>query len=668
MKKIILLLLLSLCGNWANSQTDNMSGADVCSHGKMSKGTTHTLHEFDSPNTPVHSYNVQEYKLNLDIYNCFISPYTKAYTGTNQITFRVDSTLNSIKLNALNTSIGIDTVKIGTTPLIFTHVNDVVTITLDRTYNPGETAVVKVSFHHNNVTAEGFYASGGMIFTDCEPEGARGWFPCWDKPSDKAKWDLTARTPTNALLGSNGRLADSTVSGGAIFYRWISKDPITTYLMTMIGKVNYNLDVIWWKKLSNPSDSIPIRFYWNTGETGLANIKTKMIPMMTRFSQMFCEHPFEKNGFATANSQFTWGGMENQTLTILAPNYWNENVVAHEFGHQWFGDLISPGTWADIWLNEGFATYCEALWKEQTSYSSYKTAINNNASSYISQNPGWSIYNPAWAITTPNKNTLFNTAMTYYKGACVLHMLRYTLNDTTMFFNVLRGYTQDTASFKFKNAVTADFVTKVNSVTGQDLSWFFNQWVYQPNHPVYANTYNYSGLGANWTLRFHAKQTQSNPAFFKMPIEIKVAFVGGTDTTLRVMNDANNQLFTFNFTKQPNAVTFDPNANIVLKQGTTIMGTETTSNEIPSKFALKQNYPNPFNPVTNINFEIPKESFVKITIYDNLGRVVNVLANEKYNAGSYTVSFDASKLSSGLYIYKIEAGNFSETKSMILTK
>ncbi|MBS1515350.1 MAG: T9SS type A sorting domain-containing protein [Bacteroidetes bacterium] len=669
MKKLLFLLLLSFCSYPANAQNDNMSGADVCSHGKMSKGHAYLHQEFDSPNTPVHSFNVLEYKLNLDLYNCFVSPYTKAYTGTNQITFRVDSTINSIKLNALNTSIGIDTIKIGNTSLAYTHTSDVVSINLDRTYNVGETVVMRIVYHHNNVTAAGFYASGGMVFTDAEPEGARGWFPCWDKPSDKALWDLTARTPTGTLLGSNGRLADSTVNSGAIYYHWISKDPIATYLMTMIGKVGYNLDVIWWKKISNPNDSTPIRFYWNTGESGLANIKTKMPSMMTRFSQLFCEHVFEKNGFATANNQFTWGGMENQTLTILAPNYWSENVVAHEFGHQWFGDLVSPGTWADIWLNEGFATYCEALWKEYTTgYTSYKSAITSNASSYISGNPGWPIYNPAWAITTPDQNTLFNTAITYYKGACVLHMLRYTLNDTTMFFNVLRNYTKDTVNFKFKNSVTADFITKVNSVTGQDLTWFFNQWVYQPNHPVYANTYNWSGSGSNWTVKFMAKQTQSNPAFFKMPLEIKVAFVGGTDTTIRVMNDANNQLFTFSFTKQPNALTFDPNANIVLKQGTTLMGVEAVSNEVPSIFSLKQNYPNPFNPLTNINFDIPKQSFVKITVFDNLGREVRELVNADYAAGSYTVGFDASSLSSGIYFYRIQAGSFVETKSMILAK
>ncbi|CAN5561545.1 M1 family aminopeptidase [soil metagenome] len=622
----------------------------------------------ESVNTPRHSYDVLDYKLDLDIRSCFITPYPHSFSASNQITFRVDSTLNSINLNAINTSLVIDSVKLGNSTLAFTHASNIVTVTLNRVYNPGETVIIKIYYHHNNISDTGFYVSNGMVFTDAEPEGARMWYPCWDRPFDKATLDLTAKTPGNVLLGSNGRLADSVKSGDTIYYHWVSRDPIATYLVDMIGKVNYNLDIVYWHKLSNPADSIPIRFYWNTGETGLANIKAKLPLMMTRYSQLFGEHPFEKNGFATANNQFIFGGMENQTLTILAPNYWSENVVAHEFGHQWFGDMISPGTWADIWLNEGFATYCEAIWKEYTTgYTAYKSALQSNANSYLSQNPGWSIYNPQWAIVTPDQNTLFNTAMTYYKGACVLHMLRYTLGDS-VFFNCIKSYATDTVNFKFKNSVTADFVTKISSVSGQDMSWFFNEWVYGPNHPVYANTYQYINNGAgSYTVNFTAKQTQTNASFFKMPLEVKVGFVGGTDTTIRVMNDVNNQLFSFNFTKQPNAFTFDPNANILLKQASTVLGISTL-NEIPVNYELSQNYPNPFNPVTKINFGISKPGFVKLQVFDLTGKIISTLVNENMNAGNYSVDFDGASLSSGVYFYRIETPGFVQNRTMMLVK
>lgn len=568
MFRIAITLFLVLCFVHQNYSQNNVPfgfekrGYEYCSEKKSSMNISSI--EL-SPNSPKHSFDVLNYKLDLDLYSNFISPYPKSFTGSNTITFKVDSTLNYIELNAVNTSITVDSVRLA--GVSFTHSSNILRINLDRTYFPGEVVDVKIYYKHLNVSDGAFYVSSGFVFTDCEPEGARKWFPCWDRPSDKATINLRAKVPATVKLGSNGRLADSVKTGDTIYYNWISRDPVTTYLTVISAKVNYNLDIVNWTN-PNTSEIIPIRFYWNAGEnqTNLNDIKTKIIPMMTYFSQKFGDHPFEKNGFATLNNQFTWGGMENQTLTSLCPNCWSENLISHEFAHQWFGDMISPGTWADIWLNEGFATYLEAIWYEYTGgYSSYKQSIDGDASSYLSGNPGWAIYNPAWAITTPSTSQLFNTAITYSKGSCVLHMLRYVLGDT-QFFNAIKAYATDTVNFKYKSAVTADFVTKINSETGQDLTWFFNQWIYNPNHPIYANKYYFVQNGNTWEVGFIAEQTQTNTIFFKMPIELKIRFTDLSDTTIRVMNDINSQHFVFVFNKQPQSIQFDPNNNIVIKQ------------------------------------------------------------------------------------------------------
>lgn len=767
MKPVEMILICLLC--WSQillAQPDAMRGSEYCAL-KKSSATGPALQPREVHTALRHSYDVLNYKLDLDIYNCFLSPYPKSFTGVETITFRIDSVLNFITLNAVGTSLVVDSV--GLAGVTFVHSANILSIHLDRQYVPGEVVDVKVYYRHNNVTDAAFYASSGLVFTDCEPEGARKWFPCWDKPSDKATLDLTARVPGTVKLGSNGRLADTVRVADTLWFHWVSRDPIATYLMVISAKVGYNLDVVKWPSLANPNDSIPIHFYWNTGESisNLNNIKTKIIPMTNHFSSLYGEFPFEKNGFATLNSQFPWGGMENQTLTSLCSNCWGENLVSHEHAHQWFGDMISPATWADIWLNEGFATFSEAIWYEYTGgYAAYKNDIIGSASSYLSGNPGWPIYNPSWATTTPPNGTLFNYAITYAKGACVLHMLRYVLGDS-LFFAAIKGYATDTLEFKHNSASTSRFIPKINQIVAQDLTWFFDQWVYQPNHPVYANTYNINALGGGqWMVGFKARQTQANPPFFKMPIEIRIGFATGPDSLIRVMNTSNNQVFAFLVDRQPTVVQFDPNNNIVLKQGTTSSGptlaapllvfpadgtihvplslplvwgeavsavsyrvqlatdnaftmvvlddstiADTSLNvgpllpvteyywrvraknaggtsgwssifnftttfetevsgvrEIPLMFALYQNRPNPFNPATVIQFALPHQSFVRLSVFNNLGQEIALLAEGERRAGYHDVVFDASGLASGMYFFRLQSREFVETKKLLLLR
>lgn len=662
-KTTALILTFVLLGINLSAQTDLFDkGAYKCSHKKANHKHMHK--PMLSPNTPKHKFDVLNYTLNLDLYDNFISPYPKDFTGTNTVTFKVDTALSEIKLDAVNSSLEINGV--GMAGVSFTHADDTLTITLDQLYNPGDEVSVSIDYSHKNVTDGAFYVGDGFVFTDCEPEGARKWFPCYDRPADKATLDLTAKVPATVLLGSNGRLQDSTTVADTTWFNWISRDPIATYIMVMTGKVGYNLDIVYWER---PSDSslMPIRFYYNNGEN--PDYMQVQVPLMASyFSEHYGEHPFEKDGFATLNNQFTWGGMENQTLTSLCPGCWYESLVCHEIAHQWFGDMISPGTWADLWLNEGFATWSEAFWWESSGgYSAYKDDIEANASYYMGSNPGWPVYNPEWAQNTPPNGTLFNYAITYCKSSCVLHLLRYVLGDDP-FFQAIYDYATDTVEFKYKNAVTEDFIAKIEESTGEELDWFFDQWVYGPNHPVYDNEYNFVDLGdGTWEVNFLASQVQTNADFFKMPIELYIYFMDSSDTTITVMNDENNQIFSFTFDVQPATMFFDKNNEIVIKNASLSVGIDDTESGSYS-FSLGQNYPNPAHGSTSITYSIPEQLPVSVTVFDLTGKKIFEIIQGSKERGIHQLNLDVTKLESGTYYYSLNAGEFVATKKLVVVR
>jgi aminopeptidase N len=666
MKRVFPLIISIFMFCTVHAQEKMKSGAELCSEGKQQR--TSSFGKIASLNSPKHSFDVLHYALTIDLYKNYFSPFPKSFIASVKLIARADTTISSITLDADNTSLTIDSIRsAGTT---FKHAGNILTIQLDKTYLLNDTFAVTIHYQHKDLSDAAFYVgTDGMVFTDAEPEGARKWFPCWDKPSDKATVELTAKTPTTVKLGSNGLLKDTTRIGDTLTYHWVSNEPVSTYLVVISSKINYNLDIVYWKKLSNQKDSIPIYLYWNQGESasGLNNIKTKIISMTTRYSQLFGEHPFQKNGFATMNSSFTWGGMENQTLTSLLPNgYNNENLVSHEYAHQWLGDMITCATWADIWLNEGFATYSEALWYEYSAgYSRYKTDIVSNAAGYLSSNPGRAMYVPSWAVTTPSTGLLFNTAVTYYKGACVLHMLRYVLGDST-FFAALHIYATN-PSLKFGNITTDDFIQIMNTNTKQDLTWFFDQWVKVANHPLY--TVQYSVNAYDSTAKVSIAQTQTTGAYWKMPVVLKFTLQGGKDTTVKVFNAANKDSFSFKFPSAPMTMVFDPDNDIVLKTAVTQKVLSIKNEPVTATdYSLRQNFPNPFNPATTIEFVVPGTGHVQLQIFDNIGREVETVLNQTMAQGVYSIVWNAAQYPSGMYYYRLRTAHFTETRKMSLIK
>lgn len=637
-------------------------GSAVCAFGKQHRASVQMI-DNRSPNSPRHKFDVLNYNLDLDIFHCYSSPYPKNFTASNIVRFKVDSVLNSIDLDADNGSLQIQSV--GMAGVSFLHENDKLTINLNDTYEAGDTVEVSIHYQHLNVVDNAFYVSNGFVFTDCEPQGARKWFPCYDQPSDKARLTLRAKVPLNVKLGSNGSLADSVIVADSLWYTWTSRDPIATYLMVISSRVNYNLQIVNWQNPGNENEIIPFRFYYNPGENPTAMINM-ITPLANFYYSLFGDHPFEKDGFATLNPQFQWGGMENQTLTSLCPGCWYSSLIAHEFAHQWFGDMITCATWADLWLNEGFATYIEALWTgEVNGQPAYEEELADNAAYYLATNPGWPISDPDWAINPPSNNVLFNYSITYMKGSCVLYMYRYVVGDS-LFFSSLYDYANDTLNFRYQSATIPDFIAKMNESTGQDLDWFFNEWIYQPNHPEYNNTYSFKEMENNqWNVHFQANQTQSDATFFAMPLEIRIQFEDASDTIVKVMNDVNHQVFVMQFNKQPVALTFDPNNRIILKEAQTIVGTPQLSTPQTTLLAPE---PNPAKNKVTVHYELQTASDVTLLISDINGKQVYNSGNFHRLAGTQRENINTTAFKSGTYIVTLITNEQKLTEKLVIAR
>jgi aminopeptidase N len=622
-----------------------------------------TLQAREPGSGPAFPYSILNYKMNIDIYHCFTSPYPNDFMAFLVLTVKADSSVQTIQLNANNSSLQIDSIRWA--GISFLHSNNLVTVNLDRIYQPGEIFQIRIFYKHLDVDDGAFFAGNGMVFTNCEPERARSWFPCHDVPSDKATFDLTAKTPVNITLGSNGILADSTIHGDTLYYHWVSTDPLATYLAVIAAADNYLLKILYWHKLSNPSDSIPVRFYYRPGENP-DPVSNVILPLTDFYSQTFCEYPFQKAGFASMNELFYGGGMENQTLISLCSTCWRESLAAHEYAHMWFGDLVTCATWSDIWLNEGFATWATVYWQEHNQgYASYKTfLINMYAKPYLANNPGFAIADSAWAQRTPSFDTLFNTYITYEKGACMVHQLKYVLGDS-LFFSVLKAYVKD-STLRYSSATIGDLMNITNSITGTNFDWFFHDWVFRPNHPEYQNTYDMQqNKAGSFTLRFLAKQIQADPSFFRMILPLKIVFSDSTDTIVHVMNNVNNQLFSFTFGKQPVRLVFDPDTNIMLKEGSTGLGIiNIPGDSIP--FNLFQNVPNPSGDRTDIPYFLRVPMHTRLEIFDLNGKSITVPFNEYKPAGKSIYTLDCTRFRPGTYFYQMTAGKYEMTKKMVI--
>ena len=265
-------------------------------------------------------------------------------------------------------------------------------------------------------------------------------------------------------------------------------------------------------------------------------------------------------------------------------------------------------------------------------------------------------------------NTIFNYSGTYAKGAVVLHMLRGIVGDN-VFFNIMKQYAGQ-PGLAYNVATTEDFERVAENVSGLDLSYFFSEWIYGQNYPKYSFGWaSKEVLNNNYSVLIEVNQSVNNtPVYFTMPIQIRITTSTGVQN-VTIFNNQLSQTFEIQVTGQPTAVEFDPD-NWILKDVSKVILPDSVNGKVPAAYSLSQNYPIPFNPGTIIKYQIPVSGNVSLKIYDDLGKEVAVLTEGFHSAGIFSNNFDIRRygLASGVYFYTLRAGDFVQTKKMVVVK
>jgi len=424
-------------------------------------------------------FDVNYYQINLNI-----DPTAEIISGnvTTKATSNI-SGLSEITLDFFD-NMNVDSVVSEGDTLNFTHSDNKLVITLAGVYDPGASFSVTVYYSGHPLTAGGFksfdfgqHQGFPMISALSQPFGSPAWWPCKDDPNDKAdSVDIIITVPDTFVVASNGKLISETVNADSTkTFFWAERYPISNYLVSL-AITNYEVFSDYYKY--SDTDSMEVVYYVYPEHLAEAEEDFNItVDAIQYFSSIIGEYPFidEKYGMA----EFTWGGaMEHQTCTsygqgLISGNHRYDSYLVHELAHQWFGDLVTMKRWSHIWLNEGFASYSEALWfghvGGEQAYFDYMNEFDQGL-----------FPTSVFVYDSTNIGELFSRTV-YDKGAWVLHMLRHVMGDSA-FFDALINYKD---VFAFGTATTEDFRDVCEVEYGHDLNWFFDQWVYGRYRPSY---------------------------------------------------------------------------------------------------------------------------------------------------------------------------------------
>jgi aminopeptidase N len=522
---------------------------------------------------PVRTYDV----LNYTIRTRFDVP-AKAIMGEETVTLKpLAGGFRSFTLDASDMEVSAVILADTDAALKWSQTPEKLSIALDRAYEPADSISVHISYRA--VPQRGLYfipqrkgSSGrsprpAQIWSQGEPEDNHHWFPCYDFPDDKATSEQYITTGANEVAISNGELLETTDNAdGTRTFHWRMDQLHSTYLISLV--------VGDYAKLTDTYKNVPLQYYTYPGTESVARRAFARTPqMMEWFSRALSyEYPYNKYS-QTIVANFIFGGMENITATTHADTEIlrygeedigaaTENLVSHELSHSWFGNLVTTKNWANLWLNEGFATFMEASYKEhEQGRDAYLSELHDDATLYFQEDP-LRYRRPVVSDRYRVPVDIFDSTL-YKKGGYIVHMLREQVGDE-VFWKALNTYLNE---YKYQSVVTTDLQHVFERVSGQRLDWFFDQWLYKAGYPELRVRSLYNPTTRVLTLDVRQTQTpdQMTPAVFRLPVEIEIGTAASGARTERIEINQRAQQFTFKLDGRPRMIRFDKGARILKK-------------------------------------------------------------------------------------------------------
>lgn len=398
-------------------------------------------------------------------------------TGTTTLRARATQPLRAFNLDFLG--LNIDSIQVNDGPARFRRAGSELTLTPATQLANQQPFSVTVAYHGQPTPIAddpavprsygpvGWLRLSPGVFVISEPGGAMTWYPVNNHPSDKATYSFTITVAKPYMAAANGLLLAEIDHGPSRTYRWAENRPMASYLATLAIA---DFEVV----TDEGPDGLPIRHYLPPDAPRPVVAALAETPAMLRFfTDMLGPYPFEAYGLAVIDDERVQIGLEAQTLTLL-PTHRVASAQLHELAHQWFGNSVTPATWQDTWLNEGFATYSEWLWVEHTQGQAAFEALVRAQYLRMAQAK-------MWAPAQPPANQLFGPPI-YTRGAWSLHALRLRIGDEA-FFALLRAWV---TRYQYGNASTPDFIALAEEISGQSLADFFQTWLYAQAVPPLA--------------------------------------------------------------------------------------------------------------------------------------------------------------------------------------